>query len=373
MLDAAIIGGGIMGCTTALYLARAGMRVTVLERGGLCLRASGVNAGTLSIQIKRAALIPYAMRGWALWRDAEQWLGPVDFHQSGGLTLAFTADEAAMLEERMAARIAQGAPIEMVDRKRAQELEPGVTDRVLAASYCPMDGASNSSVTGHAFRRALRDAGVEVLEYADVAAVEADGAGYLVRAGERRIAARRLVLACGAWLDDILARDFGLALPVNRRINQVTVTERMPPIVHRIVGVATGLLTLKQTPNGTVLIGGGWQGRPNEALGGTQLVPETLIGNLRLAHFAIPGLESARVVRSWAGQEGNVPDFMPVVGPLPGHQDAFVIGLVRGGYTIGPFMGRLLAQRILGQEPEMPLFDPGRVITAPPAPLAATG
>jgi glycine/D-amino acid oxidase-like deaminating enzyme len=68
-------------------------------------------------------------------------------------------------------------------------------------------------------------------------------------------------------------------------------------------------------------------------------------------------------VRTWLGLEAHVPDMMPLVGAIPGIDEAYVIGAVRGGYTIGPFMGRLLGQRILGQEPEMPIFDPGRFAT----------
>jgi len=268
-----------------------------------------------------------------------------------------------MLEERMTARIEQGAPIELVGANRARELEPGLSDKVVAASYCPLDGYSNSSITGQLYRAALLKASAEIHEHCPIEGVTRENGGYVLQGTHGRYAARRLVLAGGAWLGDLLARDFGLSLPVNIRINQVSVTERMPPVVHRIVGVATGLLTLKQSNNGTVLIGGGWQGRRNEVSGGTELDPDNIVGNLRLAHYAVPELAQARVVRSWTGQEGNTPDFMPVVGPLPGFDEAYIIGLVRGGYTIGPFMGQLLAQRILGQEPEMPLFNPARVVT----------
>ena len=59
--DGAVIGGGIMGCTTALHLARGGMRITVVDSGPLCRAASGANPGTLSMQTKRAALLPYAL------------------------------------------------------------------------------------------------------------------------------------------------------------------------------------------------------------------------------------------------------------------------------------------------------------------------
>ncbi len=55
-----------MGCTTALHLARGGMGVSLLVRRGLCMEASGVNAGTLTLQAKQVALVPYALRGYQL-------------------------------------------------------------------------------------------------------------------------------------------------------------------------------------------------------------------------------------------------------------------------------------------------------------------
>lgn len=73
--DVCIIGGGVMGCTTALFLARAGMKVVLLERNALCRGASGVNAGTLTLHMTRAALVPYALKAWEMWMHPETWLG----------------------------------------------------------------------------------------------------------------------------------------------------------------------------------------------------------------------------------------------------------------------------------------------------------
>jgi glycine/D-amino acid oxidase-like deaminating enzyme len=65
-------------------------------------------------------------------------------------------------------------------------------------------------------------------------------------------------------------------------------------------------------------------------------------------------------MRSWTGFEANVPDFYPLAGALPGMEGAFVLGCVRGGYTIGPYISKLMGDFILDREPELPLFDPGR-------------
>src|SRR5690606_34058134 len=96
--DIAVVGGGIMGCGTALRLAEGGMRTLVLEQGDIGQGASGANAGTLSLQIKRVRLMPYALRGHAEWQRMGDAVG---FHRPGGYTLAFNEREATLLEQRM--------------------------------------------------------------------------------------------------------------------------------------------------------------------------------------------------------------------------------------------------------------------------------
>ena len=72
--DVAVVGGGVMGCATALPLARAGMKVAVFDRRGLGLEASGRNAGSLSPMIKRAEVVAHAMRGYHMWMSSREWL-----------------------------------------------------------------------------------------------------------------------------------------------------------------------------------------------------------------------------------------------------------------------------------------------------------
>ena len=356
--DCAVVGGVIMGAATAIRLAEGGMRVLLCEAQQLGMGASGVNAGTLSLQIKRVSLMPYALRGHAIWAQAGDEVG---FKESGGITLAFTEHEAEILEERMTARINAGAPIEMITGERARELEPHLTDRIVSASYCHADGYANSSLTGAYYRRKLIAAGVEVLELTSVDEIEPTDGGITLRTGDRLHTARRALLATGAWTKEISAR-LGVPLPIRVRINTVSVTERMPKLAKKVIGHATGLLTLKQSTNGTVLIGGGWQGTGTPEAGRGQVAAETLTSNLRLAQYALPELVDARIVRCWTGFEANSPDFLPMAGRLPGWDNLFVLCCVRGGYTIGPYMGRLMGDYILGREPELPLFDPIRFL-----------
>jgi sarcosine oxidase, subunit beta len=360
--DIGVVGGGILGATVALFCARAGMRTVLFERGSLCREASGVNAGTLTMQMTRVALIPYALKAHAMWATARDWLGhDVGVVVCDGLSLAFTEREAELLSHRAEKRREAGAPIRLISGQEALRIEPGLTDRVVLAGHCEVDGYANAYLTGVAYRRALLEAGVELREMMPVAGLEVTGAGFAIRAEGHTAGCRRIVLAGGVWIEPML-RWLGIDLPIRVLVNQLAVTERMPPVVRTVLGIASGLLSLKQYGHGTVVIGGGWQGRGDRERGGAEIVPESLIGNLRLACHAIPALKDARLVRAWAGLEAETADALPAAGPIPGVENAFVCGSVHSGYTSGPYIARLLADRILGREPELPLFPIDRLL-----------
>ena len=364
--DAIVVGGGVMGCTTALWLARGGMRTALIERDSIARSASGVNAGTLTLHMTRAALIPYALEGWRLWTTAASWLGhDVGVAATPGLCLAFTEAEAALLEERSAVRREQGAPIEIISPDRAQEIEPGLCHGLKLAAHSPIDGHVPAYLTGLAYRHALDEAGCGLFEQHPVSSIQRQANGFRLQTRNQTFETKLLVLAGGVWLEPLLAM-LGVTLPVKTLINQLVVLERMPTVMQTVITVANGLLSLKQFRNGTVLVGGGWQGQGDRSTGETAIIPENLIGNIQLAAHAVPALRRGRIVRSWLGFEAETADAMPIVGEIPGIADAYVIGSVHSGYTSAPYMGRLLADRILSREPAMPLFPMDRLLTEKP-------
>lgn len=364
--DVAVIGAGVMGASAALFLARGGMKVLLLDRGEICREASGVNAGTLTLHMTRAALIPYAQAGWKMWTSAERWLGTgVDAVATAGLSLAFTDTEVEMLEQRAAVRREHGAEIRVIDPQRAVELEPGLNRRLLKAAWCETDGYASAYLTGRAFRHALVEAAVTIAEQRSVVGLESGDRGFTVRGtGGEAWLASRVVLAGGVWLGQMLSW-LGVSIAVKCLINQLIVTERLRPVMRTVLSVASGLLSLKQFGNGTVLIGGGWQGLGDPERGGVETLPDNLIGNLRLARWTVPALAEARITRIWLGLEAETADAMPLLGAVPGVRDAWVIGSAHSGYTSGPYLGQLLAEHMLGREPAHPLFDPARLVGVP--------
>ena len=365
--DLAVVGGGVHGATAALFCARGGMDVALLDRGPLCREASGVNAGTLTMQMTRVALIPYALRAHAMWASASEWLGhDVGVVVCDGLSLAFTEQEAEILTYRAGKRREAGAPIRIVDGREAKRIEPGLSDEVLIAGHCEVDGYANAYLTGLAYRRALIEAGVAVHENRAVDGVETGDGGFTLKTAQGPLRARRLLLAGGVWIEPMLAW-IGVDLPIKTLVNQLAVTERVAPVMRTVIGVASGLLSLKQYPHGTVVIGGGWQGVGDRERGGVELLPERLVGNVRLACHAVPALGGARLARAWAGLEAETRDALPAAGPVPGVPEAYVCGSVHSGYTSGPYIARLLADRILGREPDLPLFPIDRLLRPDPS------
>lgn len=365
--DLAVVGGGIHGSSVALFAARAGMRVLLLEQGALARQASGTNAGTLTMQMTRAALIPYALKAHEMWVNAADWLGhDVGVVACDGLSLAFTEAEEQLLSERAQARSAAGAPIRLIGAREALQIEPGVNAAIRMASHCPIDGYANAYLTGLAYRRALIEAGVTLREYTPVTGLEPVGHGYHIRTEKGGFSARRILLAGGVWLEPMLAW-LGIRLPIKTLINQLAVTERAAPVMRTVLGIASGLLSLKQYPHGTVVIGGGWQGEGDRESGAHRTTEASAIGNTRLAVHAVPALRASRIVRIWTGFEAETADALPAVGPVPGHPGVWVSGSVHSGYTSAPYIARCVTQAILGEEPDMPLFPIDRLLSAPKA------
>lgn len=362
--DAVVIGGGIMGCNTALNLARGGMKVAVAERRGLCMAASGVNVGTLTLHTHPVSMVPYHRRSIEMWKNSADWLADVGVRERGGITVAFTDEEIEMLATELDDRNEAGAPTEIIDTKRIQQIDPAISERIRFAYYCPLDGYADSNLTGRGFHNAFDQEGVDIRLGHQVSSIEPVGDGFAVRIGEDTVNARRIVVAAGAWVRELIS-PLGLEFPpaTSRLITMASATERQKPTLRSMITSVSGGLTLKQPDSGTYLIAGGWQGLENPIGGNLEVTPQSQIGNLSMACYVMPALRDVRVIRSWSGMQIRLSNPEPMAGALPGLDGAYIIGGFFSGWTAGPFMGHLLAQSILGDEPEMPLFDPARVLT----------
>ncbi|WP_336658753.1 NAD(P)/FAD-dependent oxidoreductase [Leucobacter sp. USHLN153] len=372
--DVLIIGAGIMGCATAYFAARAGLSVTVLERE---LPASGSTSrceGNILVSDKELGpelnLTNYSLDVWRgeLAGFGTRW----EFEAKGGIIVASRESSLASLERFSSSQRAFGIRSERLDAAALREREPLITDQALGAAYYPDDCQVQPILAAATLLRLARDLGAVLETHAPVTELLRDGDRVVgARTPRGDFAAGHVVNTAGAWAGEIGALA-GVTVPVLPRRGFVLVTEPLPPRVHHKVYAAeyvdnvgsgdAGLQAspvVEGTPAGTILIG---SSRERVGFDGT-VSTEALAAIARNAIELFPFLSDVRMLRHYHGFRPYCPDHLPVIGPDPrapglwhaaGHEGAG-IGLSAG-------TGKLLAQALAGEEPELALhpFRPER-------------
>ncbi|MBB4210308.1 glycine/D-amino acid oxidase-like deaminating enzyme [Rhodothalassium salexigens DSM 2132] len=373
--DVAIIGGGLAGTAAAYYLTGHGLTPAVLEAGELNAEASGANAGSLHFQLEHrliahgdalaqqvAAIIPLAKRAMALWRGLETELrAPLDVVMDGGLMLAETPEDMARLEAKQAVEARWGLDTQMLDQAQVRARLPGVADTVLGAAHCADEGHANPRLTTLAYARRAAERGARFFPHARVTATERRaGAWSLTLADGRRIRARVLVNAAGAW-----ARDVGqlanVHIPIVPVALQMTVTEPVAPRLGHLIQHAGKALSMKQVEAGNILVGGGWPARLGDPGRRPRAFPRTIARNLATACGVWPELGRLALLRTWTGTVGVSTDQLPLIGRLSALPDYYVVG-AGSGFTLGPAFAATLADQIATgrSDPQATVYSPDR-------------
>ncbi|MFO0996992.1 MAG: FAD-binding oxidoreductase [Alphaproteobacteria bacterium] len=362
-VETAVIGGGVAGISTALFLARAGRDVVVLERAWPWSEASGANACALSIHDKLPEVQPLAELSMQQWARFEPEMGiDVQFVHSGGLRVATSERAAEAMRAYSREQEHAGLELEWLDGNALRVRVPWLGPKVVAATFCAGDAYASAFAAGAGLVHGAARAGVRLVGEAEVKAVRRDGGSYALETAKGALRAKNVVIAAGPW-SGALAAALGCPVPLYVDINMGTITEPAPIFMNTSLLHAEGVLSLKQFSNGTVFIGGGWQGRGRFAMGEKFTIGDRLRQNYQLAVEVAPIIGPLRMMRSWAGYEAVSPDAMPVLGALPGSPGAYIATGARGGYSLGPGMGFTIAEKILrGGENSVAIdrFSPAR-------------
>jgi glycine/D-amino acid oxidase-like deaminating enzyme len=360
--DVVVLGAGIYGCSTAYFLARAGVRVLVIDADDIGAGASGANAGNLHLQLSPfshatkdeawvaefAQTLPFFIEALTLWkRLASELPGDIELRCPGGIMMAETERQMRLLHEKVELERSHGLNVRMIDHGELQSRAPYVADHVLAASLCPDEGMANALAAVTAFADGARNAGADFMLNARVERIEQSGSGWRVDTIAGPVRCDRLVIAAGSASGAIVATA-GVALPLEQRVIQMIVTEPCAPFVEHLVYHAEERLTLKQVANGNVLIGGGWQAARDSVFARPAVLQESLRGSLALAKRIVPTLGEVSVIRTWGGANVYTPDGRPILGAIPGRPGLFAAICNTYGFTLGPQCGRLVAAAMTG-------------------------
>ena len=355
--DVLIIGGGLMGSATALYLGLRGVRCTVLDRAHAGRHASGVNAGGLRKLNRHPAEIPLSVEAGRVWGHISDLVdSDCDVKLAGQARVAENGVDLEILERRAALVRNLGYDHEqMIGREALYQKIPALAPHCVGALWCDGDGYARPYHATTAFRRKAESLGATYHTGTAVDALERDGDDWLASTRRGEFRAPILVNTAGAW-GARLAAAVGETLPVEPKAPTLMVTERLPPFIDPVVGAASRKLSFKQMQNGTVVIGGAHLARLDIARERTEIDYRNMAESARTVTALFPQMAGARIVRFWAGIEAFTPDGIPIIGPSGKVRDLYhAFGFSAHGFQLSPVVGRIMSELILDRRSSLPI------------------
>jgi glycine/D-amino acid oxidase-like deaminating enzyme len=336
--DVIVVGAGICGAAAAFYLQERGMDLLLLDRGAVSGGTTGVGEGNVLVCDKPPGPErELALLGRDLWVELGERFSAARVTRKGALLLDHPdGSDGAELEPALA------PGVRVLHEPEDLQVDPSGLTRALAAELRVREGAAVASV---------------------------QRGGVTLEDGER-LTCEHVVLATGPWAAALTG------LPVEPRKGQLVALAAPPGMIrHKLIEAAymdavaapddalALAVVVEQTLDGDELL----VGSSRERVGFEPTVREDVTEAMleRAARF-VPGLSELDITRSWCGFRPWLPDGLPAVGRLEpgiwtstGHEGA--------GICNGPISGRLLAQMICGQEPELDPtpFDPRRFSAGP--------
>jgi glycine oxidase len=365
--DVIVVGAGAIGTSIAYQLAKAGVRVTVLDRGQVGAGATAASAGMIQINPDRttptavATLEAESARLFqALTAELRERTGmDVGYRPSPLLHLALHAEEEPSLREHRAWQADHGVAVAWLDRTATLDLEPGLNPDLRAALYYPNDYQLMPLAFARALARTAVDLGAMVREGAAVDRLLTEGDRVVgVAIGGEHLHAGEVVIANGAWASS-WSEALHTPIPVRPVRGQMVALRTVGTALRHVVSSLEGYLVTKAdgaTYVGTTVEEVGYDARPTAA-GIARL--------LALAPRLVPRLADATFASAWAGLRPGTADGRPLIGRVPGWQGVtLAAGHFRDGILLAPITGELVADLVAGRRPRLPVddFDPGRFL-----------
>jgi glycine/D-amino acid oxidase-like deaminating enzyme len=401
--DVVVIGGGIIGASTALELAERGVSVALCEKGAVAGEQSSRNWGWVRKMGRDPRELPLIVESLRLWEGLDARIGGESgFRRSGILYTCDDAEEVARYEAWAEhARLFQ-IDSRMLTPDETAALLPGMRTRFAGGLYTASDGRAEPQKAAPAIATAAQRLGAVVLENCAVRGIErAAGrvAGVVTERGP--IACASVVLAGGAW-SNLFCGNLGIDLPQLKVKNSVLRTEPIDAGLPQVAMSAGNYAFRKRLDGGYTIADGeandvdivpdsfrylgkflpALRGQRNSLhlhFGGaffsewktprrwsldevtpferTRIldpapnVKSTETALRRLAE-ALPGFAAAKVAQHWAGMIDVTPDAVPVISPVDALPGFFIAtGFSGHGFGIGPGAGRLAADLVTGARP----------------------
>ena len=381
-----VIGAGIVGASAALTLVEHGVDVIVFERGTVGGEASGLNAGVIGgggwgeqpdidVALSMGSLERYIHLVDDLGHD-------ISLDRTGTLILIRTEAEWEWATAKVDADRRAGRSFELVDSQALRTLEPAADPSLLGAILDPLAARAEPETATRAFAKAAAARGADVRTGCGVTGLRQLGGGSwqvdVIADGQpSQFDSDAVVIAAGPWSNKV-GRMAGVDIPVVAVRGQMWASGPQPPVLRHAVAAAESMchwstedprvgvppnlthhddrrttrhLYGRQRPNGEIVFGG------DRVLTNDRTVdPVGITVNHAHAGELFPGFAGWAPARTWSGMMPFSLDGRPLIGPVPGRDGLFVAGgLASGGFGRGPMTGQLVAELVVGIEPDYDL------------------
>ena len=345
-----VIGGGVMGASTAYHLARRGVKnIVLLERESFFgLGATGRCAGGVRYQFATAVNIKLSIESLRMLDELEAETGqPALIRRCGYLFVLTTPSDVAQFEKNVALQHSLGVRTQWLSGDDVRKMIPLCRfPDALAGTFCPDDGMAGPNSVVMGYINAARRLGAACLTDVDVTGIRVTGGKVsAVETSQGTISTEAVVNAAGPWSAPIGSMA-GAPIPVSplrRQWLTTTPLPELPPDFPFVIDFGQSLYFHRE---GEGLLTG--MSNNNERVGFDQSVdPEWELTHMEAAVARMPLLERAGVASRWAGLYEVTPDAHPIIGPSPVEGFYLLTGFSGHGFMHGPICGKLMAEIIL--------------------------
>ena len=373
--DIIIIGGGMLGLSTAYHLARHGVQTLLLQAGDIGGGSSAACAGRA--QVAEGKLDPFNLAvirdGFKKLETLEQVLGQsFEFRKTGLLVLINSQQHWDRWSERAKILTEAGIPTEMLDSAALRDAEPHLNTSEYWGAARAVEGWLNPFRYCWAFATAAQRLGATLKPDNPVTKMHSNGGKITaVEVHGNRYSADKIVVMCGAWTRPIIQLA-GVDLPIHFTHAQAFVTDVVPIRINHTIALAnfydlihgkdqSVAVGFNQDSHGNLIVTEAVEKTPNLHTGTNAWGLAGISADLLKLY---PGLVNARVVRSWGIPTPYTPDENPVIGWVPGRENLFVAAGFMQTITSIPVVSPWMTQMILGEDipPELSGFSPARFL-----------
>jgi sarcosine oxidase subunit beta len=351
--DAVVVGGGVIGTSTAFHLAEAGIGVVLLEKSELASGSTSRAAGGVRAQFSDPLNIALGLRSLEAFAGFPARPGAeIDLKRVGYLFLLDREEDVEAFERGVEVQNAHGVPSRFVSLEEAKRLSPlAGLDGVLAATFSPLDGHASPEAVVQGYAAGARRHGATVATGCAVTGIElVDGEIRGVETERGHVETGTVVCAAGAWSPGI-ARMAGLELPVEPVLREIGFTSPAPDLPEQMpltVDFTSGLYFHREGPG--LLFG--MADRAQQPGFDTPSDPDWLEHVTAIAERRLPRLLEMGIAGGWKGYYEVSPDANALIGEATGvARFLYATGFSGHGFLQGPATGEIVRDLVLGRTP----------------------